>query len=202
METGIMIEHHGIRLEAVLSDASSDRAAVITHPHPLYGGDMHNPVVTAIADAFTARGFTTLRFNFRGTGRSSGQFDDGAGEQDDVRAAIDFLVQKGISGVWLAGYSFGSRVNASVIEAGIDARDHIMVSPPAAFMSFDEIDALPGTGLVITGAADEIAPPGMVEAHLNRWGISPQFETIEGCDHFYSGCLPRLGQILSGYLEK
>ena len=201
MEKRIMIENNDIRLEAAVNEADSGRAVVITHPHPLYGGDMHNPVVAAISAVFSTQGVTTLRFNFRGTGQSSGRFDDGAGEQDDVRSAFGYLAENGFDDIFLAGYSFGSRINASVVETGIQISDHIMVSPPAAFMSFDDIDSLPGTGLVVTGSQDEIAPPGLVKAHLERWAISPQFAVIDHCDHFYSGCLPELSRIIGDYLK-
>ena len=103
--------------------AGPHRAAVVCHPHPLYGGSMYNNVVDAVLEALHARGFATLRFNFRGVGQSEGEFDNGKGEADDAIAAIHFLTtQKGVraDGAVLAGYSFGAmtavRAAASVEE--------------------------------------------------------------------------------------
>ncbi|MCF8113734.1 MAG: alpha/beta hydrolase [Desulfotignum sp.] len=201
METSLIIKNQTIRLQAMLSEGSSDRAVVITHPHPLYGGNMDNPVVIRIADSFAQQGFSTLRFNFRGTAGSTGMFDNGQGEQTDVTAALQYLENLGIKTLVLAGYSFGARVNASVVAGGYRIADHIMVSPPVGFMPFDDIAALPSTGLIITGQDDEVAPPDMIQAHINRWQITPRFDIIPGCDHFYAGCLDSLHNRLLDYLS-
>ncbi|OGR14500.1 MAG: alpha/beta hydrolase [Desulfobacula sp. GWF2_41_7] len=201
MESQITIECQPIRLEGMLDHNSSQKAVIISHPHPLHGGDMDNPVVMTVARAFFEKGFTTLRFNFRGMGSSTGSFDNGYGEQEDVRAAISFLADKGFQNISLAGYSFGSRMNAAVVSKGCMIEDHIMVSPPMAFMSFDDIEQMPSTGLVVTGRNDEIAPPGLIEKHIKRWGISPRFDIIENCNHFYSGGLKKLRILLADYLS-
>jgi len=102
---------HG-RLEGLLWTVEQPRAAaVVCHPHPLHGGTMHNNVTYRIADAFRKAGVSTLRFNFRGVGASTGKHDDGRGEVDDARAAMDFLQhqQPGVP-LWMSGFSFGSRV--------------------------------------------------------------------------------------------
>ncbi|MCP4719767.1 MAG: alpha/beta hydrolase [Desulfobacteraceae bacterium] len=200
MEKPIIINCNNVRLEGLLNQNSSEKGVVVTHPHPLYGGNMDNPVVEQIVQSFFEKGFTTLRFNFRGTGKSSGMFDNGVGELDDVRAVLSYLKESGISQLYLAGYSFGARMNASVVSSGYELQDHIMVSPPMGFMSFDDVESMPSTGLILTGAKDEIAPSDMVQAAINRWQIHTQFEVIKGCDHFYAGCLDKLNQILSGYL--
>jgi hypothetical protein len=201
METAVIIKNQTIRLQALLGKGTGNPGVVITHPHPLYGGNMVNPVVVRTASAFAQQGFTTLRFNFRGTGGSSGMYDNGHGEQTDVIAALEFLKDQGCDPLYLAGYSFGSRVNASFVAGGYDIFDHIMISPPVAFMSFDDIAALPSTGLVITGQNDEIAPPKRIQTHLDRWGITPRFDIIPGCDHFYAGHLDSLHQSLSHYFS-
>src|SRR5688572_2637515 len=98
-------------IEAILKEPAGaiTRAAIVCHPHPLFGGTMHNKVVFRIAKAFEQTGFAALRFNFRGAGRSEGQHDEGRGEQDDLRAAISFIEQKYPGAeLWLAGFSFGS----------------------------------------------------------------------------------------------
>src|SRR5918912_3777577 len=101
------------RIEAILREpaAAVRRAAIVCHPHPLFGGTMHNKVVFRIARAFQEAGFAVLRFNFRGTGRSEGTHDEGRGEQDDLRAAMAFIEQRYAGAeVWLAGFSFGAAV--------------------------------------------------------------------------------------------
>lgn len=201
MELSITIECGNIKLEGSLRKNRSQNAVIICHPHPLYGGNMDNPVVMAIADSFFEKGFTTLRFNFRGTCNSSGMFDNGKGEQDDIRAAISWLLENDYQKISLAGYSFGAKMNALVVSKGCKIEDHIMVSPPVGFMSFDDIKEMFSTGLIITGANDEIAPSQLVQGHINRWQIDPRYEIIKDCDHFYSGCLPRLKAILIDYLS-
>ncbi|MBU0972227.1 MAG: alpha/beta hydrolase [Proteobacteria bacterium] len=200
MEKAVTIHCNNIRLEGLLHQNVSERGVVVTHPHPLYGGNMENPVVEQIVHGFLESGFTTLRFNFRGTGKSSGVFDDGLGEVDDVRAALDYLKGLKLKALFLAGYSFGARVNASLVSSGYAVQDHIMVSPPMGVLSFSDVKSLPSTGLILTGANDGIAPQEMVQSAIHRWQINPRFEVIKGCDHFYTGCLIRLKDSLLKYL--
>ncbi|WP_022664145.1 alpha/beta hydrolase [Desulfospira joergensenii] len=202
MEEQVTIQCSNIRLAGMLEENSPDRGVVVTHPHPLYGGNMDNPVVIQTVQCFSQKGFTTLRFNFRGTGNSTGMFDNGEGEQEDVRACVDFLKNRGCKSVWLAGYSFGSRINAAVVSSGLEVEDHIMVSPPMGFMSFDDIEALTSTGLILTGENDEIAPPDLIRAKISQWSLETRFEILEGCDHFYSGYLENLANRLTAYLNE
>ncbi len=200
MASHVIIPCQNVRLEGLLHlNPESSKGVVITHPHPLYGGDMDNPVVQQIADSFFEAGFSTLRFNFRGTGNSSGMFDDGVGEQDDVRAALEYLKSQQVTDLYLAGYSFGAWVNAHVVSSGVNIQDHIMVSPPAGFISFDSIEALSDTGLIITGEDDEIAPVDQILSLISRWQIHPLFKVIKNGDHFYSGTIHKLAAVLSSY---
>lgn len=200
MEDQVIINAGEIRLEGKMNRKSGEKAVVVCHPHPLYGGDMNNPVVTAVTSTFSDKGYATLRFNFRGVGGSSGRFDDGIGEQEDIKAAVSMLRDMGYEQVTMAGYSFGSRINAQVVSNGYKIADHIMISPPAAFMSFSDISVLPSTGLIVTGEYDEYAPPDLIRTHIDRWQIKPRYEIIPGGDHFYSATLGRLKTILEDYL--
>ncbi len=203
MDSKITIDCKEIKLEAVLNENSLQKAVIITHPHPLYGGNMDNSVVISIEKAFFNRGFTTLRFNFRGTCNSTGMFDDGNGEQDDVLAALAFLKQKkGFERILFAGYSFGASINARLVAGGCDIDDHIMISPPVGFMSFDDIEQMPHTGLIVSGENDEIAPSNLIQGHIARWGIKVQYKTIKNCDHFYSNSLDTLESIIELYLKE
>ena len=111
-EERIILSSGELALEGLLSRGESDRGLVISHPHPLYGGEMRNHVVGIIQEIFSGKGWTTLRFNFRGVGRSQGEYDEGVGEREDVGAAIRYLKELGIKEIVLAGYSFGAWVNA------------------------------------------------------------------------------------------
>ncbi|MCK5836170.1 MAG: alpha/beta hydrolase [Desulfobacula sp.] len=201
MASTVTIECGNIKLEGVLDKNSSEKAVLICHPHPLYGGNMNNPVVMTLAESFFEKGFTTLKFNFRGTCNSTGMFDNGDGEQEDVRAALSWLKKAGYQKIFLIGYSFGARINALVVSAGCEIEDHIMVSPPVGFMSFDDIEKMPFTGLIVTGENDEIAPAEQIQDHINRWQIVLRYEIIEACDHFYSGCRGQLKAVLIDYLS-
>ena len=190
-----------IHLEGILDRQETNKAVVVTHPHPLYGGNMDVPVVCRMAACFQSAGFAVLRFNFRGTGGSTGNFDNGRGEQDDVKSALAFLSDQGYDQLFLAGYSFGAWVNAHVVSAGVEVTDHIMISPPAALLSFNSVDKLPHTGLIVTGEDDDLAPDFMVHDLVSKWQISPRVEVLSGVDHFYAGALDTLEEVLSDYLK-
>ena len=128
METGISFSCEDFKIEGLLSRDDSDKGVVISHPHPLYGGDMHNNVVSAIQRAFQNKGYTTLRFNFRGVGRSGGRYAKGIGEQKDVQSALALLEEMGIAKIHLAGYSFGAWVNAQAMEEITNLAGMLMVS--------------------------------------------------------------------------
>ena len=188
-----------LRLEGALEQAAAGTpGVVITHPHPLYGGDMDNPVVRAVRLAFAAKGFSTLRFNFRGVGGSGGRHGSGIAEREDVRAAIAHLRTLGAAEVDLAGYSFGSWVNAG---ADSEYRHMIMVSPPVAVMSFDPGLHLPRLRLVVTGDRDDFAPLAPARESCRRWNPHAAFEVIPGADHFYSGCLKSLTRAITAHLR-
>jgi len=184
-------------IEGLLEKKSDDKGVVITHPHPLYGGDMYNSVVKTIAGAYQKHGFTTLRFNFRGVGKSQGNYDEGEGEQKDVHSAISYLAEMGIQKIDLAGYSFGAWVNASLEWRDNHVENMVMVSPPVGFIDFQQIPSINCLKLVLTGSRDDIAPANLIEKMLPAWNQDAHFEVIKGADHFYSGYLEKLESILS-----
>ncbi|MFH1154183.1 MAG: alpha/beta hydrolase [Pseudomonadota bacterium] len=187
MEKSVIIGHQGLELEAALDLSSAKRGVVITHPHPLYGGDMDNPVVLAVRDGYLCNGFTTLRFNFRGVGRSQGRYSDGLEEQDDVKAAVAYLSHLGIDEIHLAGYSFGSWVNASIDFSPIVIEQMFMVAPPVAVMDFECIPPITRPLFIITGSMDEIAPPEQIRALMKTWNPEAVLYVIQGADHFSLG---------------
>lgn len=200
MEEQIIFLSGNLEIEALFDKQTKDKGVVITHPHPLYGGDMHSFVVESIAQAYQEKGYTTLRFNFRGVGKSQGVHEDGAGEQNDVLAAISFLAMEGIKNIDLAGYSFGSWVNALAVQGGAFAQNMIMVSPPVNFLNFKLISSIPCLKLVITGSRDEIAPVDSLAKIIPEWNPAAGFEVIDGADHFYMGFNEKIKSVLSSYL--
>jgi len=197
MEAPVGFGSENLQIEGMLATAPGSRGVVITHPHPLYGGDMDNPVVIAVQRACLRRGFSTLRFNFRGVGVSEGRYDNGAGERRDVAAALSFLAGRGVTAIDLVGYSFGAWVNAG-LSAGF--RRMVMVSPPVAFMSFDPPAPIPALRLIVTGGRDDIAPARTISAYRPRWNPGAAFEVIPDADHFYGGCLKTLEDTLEKHI--
>jgi hypothetical protein len=193
-EKSFFFPSENLRLEGVLERGPEAKGAVITHPHPLYGGDMDNPVVLALCNAYRRKGFSTLRFNFRGVGASQGRHDQGIGERRDVQAARACLTGLGMTQIDLAGYSFGAWVNAGASEG---FQRMVMVSPPLAFIDFGPPAPIANLMLIVTGSRDEIAPPAMIESARSRWNPAAAFEVIAGADHFYSGFLKTLEDIVA-----
>lgn len=200
MESRCRIPLNDIHLEALYDKKEGDKAVVITHPHPLMGGDMDNPVVVYIQRAYAKKGFATLRFNFRGTGRSGGVHDNGMGEQYDVLAACGFLKKEGYGTIDLAGYSFGAFVNLNTAsEHHVFARV-VLVSPPVDFMDFGDLKGVSSLFLVVTGTEDAYATPSHIKNLLKNWNKNAIFKEITGADHFYSGALGSLDKLLDDYL--
>jgi len=197
-EERILFEENGLKLEGMWADSPGDKGVVISHPHPLYGGSMHNSVVKAVAHAYQEEGYSTLRFNFRGVERSDGDFGNGVGEQEDVRAALQTLGKKNMD---LAGYSFGAWVNALGLSKFKEARRMIMVSPPVSFVDFSFLQYSSKIKLVICGTRDEIAEYKKVEKMLPKWNDQALFRVIQGADHFYSGYEEDLIDIVGEFLR-
>ncbi len=201
MEKKVVFEagnHHLVGLHKPMSPTCG---AIITHPHPLYGGDMINPVVESIAQTFNRKGISTLRFNFRGTGNSGGQYDEGVGEQEDILGAVEYLLGCGISTIYLAGYSFGAWVAARVNHLPREVVSLIMVAPPVALLQFDKDRSLPLLQLVLTGEEDEFAPVSLIKNYIPVWNCEAQFEIVDFADHFFFGCFRELERILGEYLR-
>jgi alpha/beta superfamily hydrolase len=201
MEKTVFFRSQALELEGLFCAESGDRAVAVTHPHPLYGGEMHNPVVETTARAFQQIGYATLRFNFRGVGSSRGTYDDGKGEGQDVLAALSYLRDKGFKKIDLAGYSFGAWVNAHVPPNAAGYDRMVMVSPPVAFMDFSKVSALPRLSLVVAGSRDDIGPPEMIRQLLPVWNPAARFEIIQETDHFFSGALDALAGALAEALQ-
>jgi alpha/beta superfamily hydrolase len=203
VETPIEVDvRDGTRLEALLALPESPRAGlVICHPHPLYGGDMHNPVVVRGAEVAQGQGLATLRFNFRGVGASSGVHGEGKGEQNDVLAALDLLAGRlpGNSQVGLAGYSFGSWVSARVVAAGRDLPALALIAPPLGLYDLDFLEVVPVHTLLVAGNRDPFCPVEAIERVGKR--LRRPVEIIEGAQHFFLGQLFPLGEVVERWIR-
>jgi alpha/beta superfamily hydrolase len=187
-------------LEGLFNKTTEEKGVVITHPHPLYGGDMYNMVVESIAHVYHLKAYSTLKLNFRGVGNSQGSYSDGIGEQRDVLAAISYLAETGIKRIDLAGYSFGAWVNAHAGRQEVPVENTIMISPPVGFMDFLPDLEMDNLKLVVTGSEDNIAPVDLIRKLLPTWNPEARFEVIEGADHFYGGYIKSLEFVLSAFL--
>jgi alpha/beta superfamily hydrolase len=182
------------RLEALLNTGHPGAlyAALVAHPHPLGGGTMHNKVVYHAAKAFSYFGLPTLRFNFRGTGLSEGFHDEGLGEVDDVRAALDWLTIRFNLPILFAGFSFGSNVGMRACCGDARVRGLVGLGLPVRAAGRDyRYDFLPACGsvpkLFISGDHDEFSPRGTLEADLVSASPPRDIIFIEGADHFFAG---------------
>jgi len=198
-EKRIFFEADALKIEGRLADFPGDHGVVISHPHPLYGGSMHNNVVRAVVHAYQEEGYSTLRFNFRGVENSEGDFGNGVGEQEDVKAALKAMGKKHTD---LVGYSFGAWVNALGLEKFQEAQRLIMVSPPVSFIDFSFLEYSPRIKLVICGTRDDIAEYKRVEKMLPKWNEQAVFRVIQGADHFYSGYEEELIDIIGAFLRE
>ena len=184
-EQPFSLTSEGWLLEGAMHEGTGALAAVVLHPHPQYGGDMDSHVVTSICAALAAKGGATLRFNFRGAGRSEGRFDHGRGEANDARCAVHAMRDAAPgTPLLLAGYSFGAMIAASIADE-VHPAAMMLVSPPLGMASLAPLDARVPT-LIITGERDEMAPAAAVRALA---GGRHRAVVVEGADHsWWPGC--------------
>jgi hypothetical protein len=175
--------------------------ALVCHPHPLYGGSMHNKVVFRAAKATLLLGLPTLRFNFRGAGKSAGTFTGGDGEREDVRAVLDYLAVRfpGLP-VCLMGFSFGSWVGLAV--GANDARVTTLVGlgVPVSSLDFDFLRAVRKPKLIVQGTRDEFGPPARVAEFYGSLTEPKQIHWVDGADHFFAGKLDEVQKALQEFL--
>ena len=191
-------------LEALIdlpADGVVQGTAVIAHPHPLFGGTMHNKVVQTLARAFVQSGWRAVRFNFRGVGASEGAYDEGRGEVRDMLRVIDQLAPEGP--LALAGFSFGAFVTTHVVQALGDQRlPHALVLVGTAASRF-EVAAVPQVlherCLVLHGEQDETVPLASVMDWARPQSLP--ITVIPGVEHFFHGQLPLLKSLVSRHLK-
>jgi alpha/beta superfamily hydrolase len=192
------------QLEALLwtsAEAVPPFVAVVCHPHPLFGGTMHNKVVFQAAKALHERGASVLRFNFRGVGHSEGAHDNGRGEQDDARAAIDFLVKE-FPGrpVLVAGFSFGSRVGLEVGCADARVERLIGLGLPVDKMDLSFLQTCSKPKLIIQGDSDQFGSRKNLEALFATLPEPKTLNIVDGADHFFTGKLEKVTAAIDAWL--
>ncbi len=188
-----------------------DRTApigLVLHPHPRFGGTMNNQIVYRLFYMFQERGFTTLRFNFRGVGRSQGFFDHGIGELSDAASALDWVqsLHPDSRGVWVAGFSFGAWIGMQLLMRRPEVEGFISVAPQPNLYDFSFLAPCPSSGLIVNGSVDKVAPPESVQTLVDKLkaqkGIVIDHAVIEGANHFFEGRIDELIEVASDYLDR
>ncbi len=194
------------RLEGRYQPGSRPRApvAIILHPHP---GTMNNHIVHMLYNVFAKRGFATLRFNFRGVGRSQGEFDNGIGELSDAASALDWLQQFNPEAqiTWVAGFSFGAWIGMQLLMRRPEIKGFISVAPPANLYDFGFLAPCPSSGLIVNGVSDEVVTAGGVQKLVDKLKtqrhITITHEMIEGANHFFEKEMVELQGLVESYVD-
>jgi alpha/beta superfamily hydrolase len=182
--------------------------ALILHPHPLHGGTMNNKVVYDLFHVFARRGFSVLRFNFRGVGRSQESFDHGQGELRDAAAALDWMqsLSPNSSSCWVAGISFGAWIGMQLLMRRPEIHGFISIGLPANMYDFSFLAPCPSSGLMVHGGKDAVVPTDAVSKLVQKLsqqrGIKIDLEVVPEADHFFTGCLDQLVAAVDRYLDK
>ncbi|HZP20958.1 MAG TPA: alpha/beta hydrolase [Bauldia sp.] len=182
--------------------------AIILHPHPQFGGTMNNQVVYRLFYMFSKRGFAVLRFNFRGVGRSQGEFDHGSGELSDAAAALDWVqsVHPDARSCWVAGFSFGAWIGMQLLMRRPEVEGFISIAPPANLHDFTFLAPCPSSGLIIHGDQDKVVPQKDVQALVDKLktqkGIKIDQAIVRGANHFFENSVDELMDICSDYVDR
>jgi alpha/beta superfamily hydrolase len=180
--------------------------ALLLHPHPQHGGTMNNKVVYALYHAFVRRGFSALRFNFRGVGRSQGTFDRGEGELSDAASALDWLqtYNANTRSCWIGGFSFGAWIGMQLLMRRPEIDGFIAVAPPANLYDFTFLAPCPSSGLIIQGDKDQIvtleAQQKLVNKLSHQRDIKIDYRIIKGADHFFQNHMEQLTAHAESYI--
>ncbi len=198
------------RIEGRYHQSSSPKApvALILHPQPLYGGTMNNKVVYNMYRNFVNNGFSVLRFNFRGVGRSQGKFDDGVGELQDATVALNWLHNQNMDAhtFWVAGFSFGAWIGLQLVMRRPDIENYILAAPPASKYDFNFTVPCPASGLIIQGDKDDISQESdtakLVEKLSLRDEAEIDYEVIPEASHFFREHMDKFNSNIDEYIKE
>ncbi|MDR2781247.1 MAG: alpha/beta hydrolase [Holosporaceae bacterium] len=196
------------RIEARYHHSRSPNAplVIVLHPNPLHGGTMNSRVTVALYNAFVENGFSAIRFNFRGVGKSEGVHDKGEGELTDTAAVLDWIqsVNHGEHPLWVAGFSFGALIGMQLLMRRPEIAGFVSVCPPANLYDFSFLAPCPVSGMMINGENDVVCPLDnvnkLVEKLNKQKGIAIDYRTIPGCDHSFNGHLDTIKDYITEYL--
>ena len=197
------------RLEGRYHHSEVPRApiAVILHPHPQHGGTMNNKVVYNLYYVFVKKGFSVVRFNFRGVGRSQGDFDNGQGELSDAASALDWLqsVNANASSCWVAGFSFGAWIGMQLLMRRPEIEGFVSIAPPANMYDFSFLAPCPSSGLILQGTDDDVVPEPSVEKLANKLklqkNITIDYQLVKGANHFFKDHMDHLVNSVNTYVD-
>lgn len=198
------------RLEGRYHHSSVPNApvALVLHPHPQHGGTMNNRIVYQLFKSFARYGFSVLRINFRGVGRSQGAFDRGEGELSDAAAGLDWLqqVNPNASAIWVSGFSFGAWISMQLLMRRPEIDRFIVCAPPADMYDFGFLAPCPSSGLILQGDQDEIvAEPAVKKLAAKiaaQRGLDIDYRVLQGANHFFSNHVDPLMTNVEDYLRK
>lgn len=197
------------RIEGKYFQSQNEKApvALVLHPHPVYGGSMNNKVVYSIYKSLLENEMSVLRMNFRGVGRSQGEFDGGVGELTDAATALDWLQLRNpiASQFWVAGFSFGAWIAMQLIMRRPEINNFIAVSPPVNKFDFSFLSPCPIPGLIVQGTQDSIVDEAAVSSFAEKLSkqknIKVGFKSVTGADHFFRNKIEELEEVISGYVQ-
>jgi len=190
------------------SNKPTSPIAIVLQPHPQYGGTMNNKIVVELFQTFMENNFSVCRFNFRGVGKSDGEFDNGQGELADAAAALDWLEKENFdnSQCWVSGFSFGSLIAMQLLMRRPEINRFISVSPQPNVYDFSFLTPCPSSGLMIYGKKDELVPINYIKDLDRRLslqkGIKVDFQQVNEANHFFSKSEEVLRKVLDKYIKR
>lgn len=198
------------RLEGRYSHSKMKNAplALILHPSPEHGGTMNNKISYTMFQNFVERGFSTLRFNFRGVGRSQGIFDRGEGELSDAAAALDWMqeINQNAPYVWVGGFSFGAWIGMQLLMRRPEIQGFVSVAPPANMYDFSFLAPCPTSGLVLQGGRDDVVQEASVSKFVEKVqvqkGVSIDYRVLPEANHFFHGYTDQMTSYMHDHLNK
>jgi hypothetical protein len=182
--------------------------AIVLHPHPQFGGTMNNQIVYNLFYLFVKRGFSVLRFNFRGVGRSQGMFDHGQGELSDAASALDWAqsINPDARACWIAGFSFGAWIGMQLLMRRPEIEGFISIAPPANLYDFSFLAPCPSSGLILHGDKDAVVPLKDVQTLIDKLktqkGIVIEPSIVPGGNHFFDSHIDEVVSRCGTYLDK
>ncbi|MFN3701009.1 MAG: alpha/beta hydrolase [Alphaproteobacteria bacterium] len=198
------------RLEGRYSHSKQKNAplALVLHPNPEHGGTMNNKISYMMFQNFVERGFSTLRFNFRGVGRSQGIYDRGEGELSDAASALDWMqeINQNAPYVWVGGFSFGAWIGMQLLMRRPEIQGFVAVAPPANMYDFSFLAPCPTSGLVLQGAKDDVVQEEAVSKFVEKVqvqkGVKIDYRVLPEANHFFHGYTDILAEHMHDHMNK